>query len=101
MNKEAARTAARLAQNTPIAATAVQEYHKAIREVAVVGATEIVNELNKHAMKSVKRMGELVESADQQVAFRAAAFTIDHMIGKATQKSLNRTEIINIDVLAS
>ncbi len=50
--------------------------------------------------QQTKKMMKHVESDNQEISFRASAYVIDHVIGKSTQKSLIRKEIVNIDALA-
>ncbi len=49
------------------------------------------------AIKAIERVGEMVNSTDENVATRNAHFVIDHAIGKATQRTENTNLNINIE----
>lgn len=97
MIREVKKTAVQKAADNAPART---ELRAAIKKEAQSAAKQIMGELQRGAMKSVKRITKLVDSNDEQVAFKASSFVIDHIIGKATQKSISRVENVTIDVLA-
>lgn len=60
----------------------------------------IESSLQQIGTQAVARMEQLVNSGDDGVAYRASAYTIDHLRGKAVSRSINVTASGNIqDVL--
>lgn len=63
--------------------------------------TYIDNQLATIAQPSINRLKELVESDNEQVATKNVHYVIDHLRGKAISRSINRSEVINIDTVIS
>lgn len=78
----------------------VQIYTEAIRDVAQSAAKQVVDKLNKAALKAIKRVDEMIESPNEDIATRNAHFAINHVLGTPVNKSISRVERVNVDVLA-
>lgn len=62
----------------------------------LTGAPYIEREFSELAVAAVDRIKELVESTDEHVASKNAHFVVDHVRGKAIQRSENKNVNLNI-----
>jgi hypothetical protein len=56
----------------------------------------IDNRMQRSAIRAIERVGELVESPDERIAIKASMFLIDHVRGKALQRSESKHLNLNI-----
>lgn len=62
-----------------------------------VNASEMIeNRLQQIASDAVERVGELVNSEDEKIATKNSHYVIDHIRGKAVQRSITATAKFNI-----
>ena len=87
-------------QGNRIKDVALESYKGAVREIARTKAAQVMESLEISATRAVERVGGLIESPNEEIALRSSTFVIDHIIGKATQKTFSRVERVNIDVIA-
>ncbi len=62
-----------------------------------VGVDYVPKAIQQISVRAIKRVGEIVDSTDEHIAFKASAFIVDHAIGKATQRTENTNLNINIE----
>ena len=67
---------------------------------ARMDARDISEFLGASVPFALKRVHEMVQSEDEGIATKNAHYMIDHLIGKAVQRSHNTNTNINIDVIA-
>ncbi len=79
---------------------ATREFAKAIKVEARNAAVQVVQDLQEASLGAVKKIVSLSKSKDDDMAYKASTFIVDHVIGKAMQKSISRVENVSIDVLA-
>jgi hypothetical protein len=58
--------------------------------------TYIDERLQQIGVESIERIGGLISSVDEGIALKAATFVIDHVRGKALQRSESRSVSLNI-----
>lgn len=75
-------------------------YQEELRRAIRIHAEEVVDSLQGMGTKALDRINYLIDSPDQQVATKNAHYVIDHLIGKATQKSISTVRHVSIDVIA-
>lgn len=56
----------------------------------------IENQLEQIGSEAIERIGELVQSEDERIATKNAHFVVDHIRGKAVQRSITATTKLNI-----
>ena len=76
------------------------EVQKVIEEKARADALDIVEHLHGTAPKALRRINELVQSRDEQIATKNAHFVVEQIVGKAKQRTESLNVNVNIDVLA-
>lgn len=59
----------------------------------------IESRLEQIGLDAVERLGELVNSHDEQVAQRSTHFAIEHQVGKAVQRSETKAVNYNIEAV--
>lgn len=79
---------------------ASKEIRSQVRKLARTKAELVMEQIEKSAVKAIKNVDTLIDSTNEDISLRASTYTIDHLIGKATQKTFSRVERINIDILA-
>lgn len=71
--------------------------HRIVRKSKQVSAVEYIeNSLEQIGSEAIERIGELVHSEDERIATKNAHFVVDHIRGKAIQRSITATTKLNI-----
>ena len=81
-------------------AKAVSSFKTSIGQIAKSAAERTIAGMEKAQRKATARVNGLIDSQNEEIAFKSSTYVLDHLIGKATQKTFNRTETVHIDVLA-
>lgn len=67
------------------------------RKSNIVNAGEFIdNSLQQIGAEAIERIGELVHSEDERIATKNAQYVVDHIRGKAVQRSIGVTARFNI-----
>lgn len=67
------------------------------RKSNIVNASEFIdNSLQQIGAEAIERIGELVHSEDERIATKNAQYVVDHIRGKAVQRSITATTRFNI-----
>ena len=67
------------------------------RKDSTITASEYIdNQLEQIGSEAIGRVGELVHSEDERIATKNAHYVIDHIRGKAVQRSISVTGKLNI-----
>lgn len=62
-----------------------------------IATTEFIDQqLQQIGVDAINRLGDLVNSTDERVASKSVMYTIDHLRGQATKKSISLTGKLNI-----
>ncbi len=88
-----------LEPDTPNAGSRAYTISKKVESSDVV--TYIDNKLAEQAKPLMDRFKELIESPNESIAQKSVHYGIDQLKGKAISKSINRSEVINIDTVIS
>lgn len=94
-----AQIQAAIIRNQPVV-EATEIFRSEVKKLAKSKAQEVMNLIEEKSVHAAERVFRLVDSSDEQVATKNAHYILDHMLGKATQKSVSQVTRINIDVLA-
>lgn len=71
--------------------------HTIVKKSKQVSAIEYIeNGLEQIGSEAIERIGELVHSEDERIATKNAHFVVDHIRGKAVQRSITATTKLNI-----
>lgn len=81
-------------------AIATDQFNGIVRKEMRNAAKRVVNDLEEMATSATSKVKEHINSPIPEISLKASIFAIDHVIGKATQKSFSRVERVNIDVVA-
>lgn len=66
-------------------------------KASIVNAGEFIdNSLQQIGAEAIERIGELVHSEDERIATKNAHYVVDHIRGKAVQRSITATTKFNI-----
>lgn len=76
------------------------EFQDQIIARARLDAKDITEFLGATVPMALQRVSEMVQSDDEAIATKNSHYVIDHLIGKAVQRSHNTNTNINIDVIA-
>lgn len=71
-------------------------YHIAKKSESMPTSVYLNNSLEQIAEESIQVLGELIHSDDEAIATRNVHYAIDHVKGKAVQKSVTLTGKLNI-----
>ena len=71
--------------------------HRIVKKSKDVSAGEYIeNAMQQIGGDAIERIGELVHSEDERIATKNAHFVVDHIRGKAVQRSITATTKLNI-----
>ena len=71
--------------------------HYITKKSKSINASEMIeNRLQQIASDAIERVGELVNSEDEKIATKNSHYVIDHIRGKAVQRSITATAKFNI-----
>lgn len=71
--------------------------HRIAKKSKGIATGQFIDEhLEQIGVDAINRLGELVNSTDERVAQKSVHYTIDHIRGQATKKSISITGKLNI-----